>query len=380
MRQLLDVVYQTEELPLRIHFRSPAQREAVEFLVVADVGEDRFHRGEASSVERTPLWAVDRPLHDLGVAHFAARRPPTKEADLPGLRRLGFPQTPVALVARHAIAQRALELYGDETVVIAVRPVLVERLARRADAGAGVRVVVEILWPVVAGGLLRVRLVVERIGLGLVLCLVLEALIALPHLVVGDQGRSVPLGQRLEVGFTVVAGVRGDERVRRTVRCGGLDHREQQCLLAAAAMGLSLDDDLVPVIDGGDAHIALDDALAGGHLGRFVVCAVALHHFAFGALAVFRVGSEPLTHPGGFRRQTVNVASFFRRQVGFDRQGVVLAMTGEHGLGGGFHLVGLALEVGTGAASGLAGVARQLDADQRPEGSPLGGWRTSRGR
>jgi hypothetical protein len=55
-------------------------------------------------------------------------------------------------------------------------------------------------------------------------------------------------------------------------------------------------------------------------------------------------------------------------------------VAGEHGVGGGFHLGGLTLEVSTGTAFGLAGVTRQLDADRRPEGSPLGGWRTSRGR
>jgi hypothetical protein len=46
---------------------------------------------------------------------------------------------------------------------------------------------------------------------------------------------------------------------------------------------------ILAVINGGDAGIALDDALAGGHLGGFVVGAVALDHFAFGALAVLRV-------------------------------------------------------------------------------------------
>lgn len=63
---------------------------------------------------------------------------------------------------------------------MAVRSVLVKRLAGRADAGAGLRVVVEIGWPVVAGGFLRVRLVVDRIRLGLVPDLVLEALVPAP--------------------------------------------------------------------------------------------------------------------------------------------------------------------------------------------------------
>ena len=32
-------------------------------------------------------------------------------------------------------------------------------------------------------------------------------------------------------------------------------------------MGLGVDNDLVLVVDGGDAGVSLDDALAGGHLG-----------------------------------------------------------------------------------------------------------------
>ena len=100
---------------------------------------------------------------------FACLLYTSKEADLPRLCRIRFPQTFVALRAGPAIPQRALELHGKVPVVIAVGAVLVKRFPRRTNAGAGVRVVVEILWPVVAGGLLRMRLVVEGIGPGLVL-------------------------------------------------------------------------------------------------------------------------------------------------------------------------------------------------------------------
>jgi hypothetical protein len=54
MRQLLDVVHQAEELPLRIHLPLSSQREAIQPLVVADVAEHRLHRGEASPVQRRP--------------------------------------------------------------------------------------------------------------------------------------------------------------------------------------------------------------------------------------------------------------------------------------------------------------------------------------
>ena len=49
-------------------------------------------------------------------------------------------------------------------------------------------------------------------------------------------------------------------------------------------------------------------------------------------------------------------------QVGFDREGVVGAVAFEHLLGGLFELGGLLLEVGAGAAPGLAGVAGEFDA------------------
>ncbi|MFT3847296.1 MAG: hypothetical protein QM739_02525 [Propionivibrio sp.] len=49
----------------------------------------------------------------------------------------------------------------------------------------------------------------------------------------------------------------------------------------------------------------------------------------------------------------------------FARQAVILAMAGQHGVRGGFELVGLPGEISTGAAPGLGGIARQLDAIDR---------------
>jgi hypothetical protein len=47
MRQPLDIVYQAVKLTLRVHFLSPAQREAIQPLVVTDIAEHRRHRGKA---------------------------------------------------------------------------------------------------------------------------------------------------------------------------------------------------------------------------------------------------------------------------------------------------------------------------------------------
>lgn len=81
-------------------------------------------------------------------------------------------------------------------------------------------------------------LVVERIGLGLVLGLILEALIFLAHRVARDQGGAVVLGQRLEVGLALLAGVGRDQGLIGAMGGGGCDHRQQQFPFAAGAVAL----------------------------------------------------------------------------------------------------------------------------------------------
>jgi len=61
MRQLLDVVYQAVELPLRINLALSPECEPVQLLVVPDVTEHQFHRGKASPVLRLPFRVVDAP-------------------------------------------------------------------------------------------------------------------------------------------------------------------------------------------------------------------------------------------------------------------------------------------------------------------------------
>ena len=61
-----------------------------------------------------------------------------------------------------------------------------------------------------------------------------------------------------------------------TKRREALDDRQQQLLLGARAMRLRLDDDLMFRIDGGDAGVALDDALRGRHLRALTVRLIVL--------------------------------------------------------------------------------------------------------
>lgn len=143
MCQLLNVVHQTVELPLRIHFLLPSEGEAVELLVVADVAEHRFHRGKAASVFRLPFGAVDACLHLVGEAWLAVGLA-MEETYLPGLGLFRGAQTFVSLFARHVVLLRALKLDGCESIDDAVAAVAVKRLARRADAGMRVCVVLKV--------------------------------------------------------------------------------------------------------------------------------------------------------------------------------------------------------------------------------------------
>ena len=63
--QLLDVVHQAIQPPLRAHLVFAAQREPVQPLVVPDVAKHRLHRADALAVAPPSLWAVDALLHRL---------------------------------------------------------------------------------------------------------------------------------------------------------------------------------------------------------------------------------------------------------------------------------------------------------------------------
>jgi len=67
MRQLLDVMNKTEELPLRVDLLLTSEREAIESLVVPDVSEHRLNGGEASPVQGFAFRTVDRSFHKIGV-------------------------------------------------------------------------------------------------------------------------------------------------------------------------------------------------------------------------------------------------------------------------------------------------------------------------
>lgn len=103
VRQLLDVVYQAVELPLRIDFLLPAQREAIQPLVVPQVAEHRFDGGEALAVAGLTFFAVDGLLHPVAVAFFGRAGFAPEEADLPDPGLLRGAQAFVPLFAGQAV-------------------------------------------------------------------------------------------------------------------------------------------------------------------------------------------------------------------------------------------------------------------------------------
>ena len=74
VRPLLDVVDQGEQLPLAVNFALPAQGEAIETLVMADVAKDRFDGGEAATILLFALMTVDALAHRLGMRRFLLAR------------------------------------------------------------------------------------------------------------------------------------------------------------------------------------------------------------------------------------------------------------------------------------------------------------------
>lgn len=142
-------------------------------------------------------------------------------------------------------------------------------LARRTNAGGDIaEVEVARAESLLAGELarLRWRLVVKHIVLRFEAVLMGKALVALAHLPFGNQRGNDACLQLLDIVLGVVARISKHQRVLLTVGSSLLDHRQQHAVLSHRTDNISGNDDLVLAIDGGLCGIALDHALASGHL------------------------------------------------------------------------------------------------------------------
>lgn len=201
-------MHQAVQLPLCADFGLAAQGEAIKSLVEAQVGKDRLHGRHALAVEGTSARRVDGLPHALRVSQ-RQRLALIEEHHLSNLRSLRMAQALFPQRARHAALLGACEIVVLPAVGRTVRAVAIETLARRADAGIGSLVELEIVGPEVAGvfGLARSTLVIERIGFVPVLSLLFEALVATPHQAIGDHGWNAGVVQFAQVGLTVIAGI-----------------------------------------------------------------------------------------------------------------------------------------------------------------------------
>jgi len=60
---LADIVDQSEQSPLYIHFQFRAQDESIHAFLHADIGKDRFNDTEASGIDLLALGRVNLGLH-----------------------------------------------------------------------------------------------------------------------------------------------------------------------------------------------------------------------------------------------------------------------------------------------------------------------------
>ncbi len=122
MGELLDVLHETEQLPLPVDFRAAAQCEPIQPLVIPEVGKYRLHHGKALCVAGAVAGVVDALLHPRGLRVHLRGGPPGKERDLPHLGLLRRAQALRAERAWAAIALRALKVVRQVPLRRELRP------------------------------------------------------------------------------------------------------------------------------------------------------------------------------------------------------------------------------------------------------------------
>lgn len=121
----------------------------------------------------------------------------------------------------------------------------------------------EIDWPeLAADSRFDHRLLVGQwIGLGCMLGLLPEPLIAPPHQSVDNQCGNALAVQLLQIRFAMVTGIGRAQRLLFQPILEDIDHRDQQLMLAAGAVRLRFDDDLIFTINRCHTGVALNGFL-----------------------------------------------------------------------------------------------------------------------
>lgn len=91
----------------------------------------------------------------------------------------------------------------------------------------------------------------------------------------GSTDMKTGIGSQLDLFEHIVTFTKG-----RQIIAGAIDHGLEQTVFLGLADGLGMHNDLVLVINGRNAIVALDDSVAGLHLGAFIVGDVAFYRLA----------------------------------------------------------------------------------------------------
>jgi len=160
-------------------------------------------------------------------------------------------------------------------------------VARRAGADEVHRIELELTgWNDVFPGGVRQVLV----PLTVLVLLLRKLRVTASEFVVGNVAVYLTFVQVLHVRFVGGAGVGGNDSAllvdvlgnAQLLEAGfhGFQYRLQRVVFLPFPEGLGINDNLVFLVHRGHAIVALDRALAGGHLGAFVIGDVALHFLA----------------------------------------------------------------------------------------------------
>ncbi len=119
---------------------------------------------------------------------------------------------------------------------------------------------------------------------------------------IGNIAVDFVLEEILHVRFAVKAAVGDERRLLQDIvviaelahaLARALEHRHEQPVLLRLAKSLCRNDDLMLRVHHGNPVVALDDALAGLHLGALIIGDVALHHSARCADLILTLPKEP---------------------------------------------------------------------------------------
>lgn len=80
--QLLDIVDDTQQFPLRVDLRAAAQGEPIKTLVLTHVSKHRLDRGEPLRILREPRRRVEPRVHQRGSIRSRRITGPAKEGDV----------------------------------------------------------------------------------------------------------------------------------------------------------------------------------------------------------------------------------------------------------------------------------------------------------